>query len=218
MNIHVIIVNYNAGDALRRCVQAVHASSRGARITLVDNASGDGSAEQLRNLYGDRQGIEFLFNASNLGFAPAVNAIARRSTADWLLVLNPDCIVESGTIERLVAALQEDRLAALAGPAVRDVNGRMQRATVRRFPTPKNSLMTASGLWRLGRWFPSFRGIEIKASEISGEAVPCEERWTSLHCSRRTVHEARARASTGSACSCSGGWGTRCSPCPCSSA
>ena len=190
MSVHVIIVNFNAGDALRRCVQAVYANSLGARITLVDNASEDGSAVQLRNLYGDRQGIEFLFNASNLGFAPAVNAVARPSTADWLLVLNPDCIVESGTLERLEAALQEDKQAALAGPAVRDAKGRMQRATVRRFPTPKNSLMTASGLWRLGRWFPSFRGIEVKASEISGDAVPCEAVSGACMLIRREAFEA----------------------------
>ena len=174
MTIHAIIVNYNAGDALQRCVQALQESSKGAKITLVDNASEDGSAERLRNLYGDRQGIEFLFNASNLGFAPAVNAVARRSTADWLLVLNPDCIIDNGALDSLASALRNDDRAALAGPAVRDAKGRMQRATVRYFPRPWNSLMTASGLWRLGRWFPFFKGIEVRASEISGDAVPCE--------------------------------------------
>lgn len=174
MTIHAIIVNYNAGDVLQRCVQALQENSRGAKITLVDNASEDGSAERLRNLYGDRQGIEFLFNASNLGFAPAVNAVARRSAADWLLVLNPDCIVDSGALEQLQYALHNDARAALAGPAVRDAKGRMQRATIRRFPKPWNSLMTASGLWRLGRWFPLLKGIEVKASEVTGDAVPCE--------------------------------------------
>ena len=174
MTIHAIIVNYNAGPTLQRCVQALRESDRGIKVTLVDNASEDGSAERLRGIYGDRQGIEFLFNASNLGFAPAVNAVARRSTADWILVLNPDCIVEPDTSARLLDALQNDPRAALAAPAVRDARGRMQRATVRRFPRPWNSLMTASGLWRLGRWLPSFKGIEVQASELKGDPVPCE--------------------------------------------
>ncbi|MGD9021217.1 MAG: glycosyltransferase family 2 protein [Lysobacterales bacterium] len=174
MTIHAIIVNYNAGDALQRCVQAVREGDQGVKVTLVDNASDDGSAERLRSLYGDRQGIEFLFNASNLGFAPAVNAVARRSTADWILVLNPDCIVEEDTANRLLGALRDDPRAALAAPAVRDAKGRVQRATVRRFPTPKNSLMTASGLWRLGPWLPSLEGIEVRASELQGGATACE--------------------------------------------
>ncbi|MCW8926572.1 MAG: glycosyltransferase family 2 protein [Xanthomonadales bacterium] len=174
MSIDTIIVNYNAGEALQRCVNAVRTGTRHSRIIVIDNASDDGSAERLRNLYGDRSGIEFLFNQANLGFAPAINAVARRSTADWILVLNPDCIVEADTLERLQSALIPDPRSALAGPAVRDKNGRMQRATVRRFPTPWKSLMTASGLWRLGRWFPFMAGVEVDTSKLGQEAISCD--------------------------------------------
>jgi GT2 family glycosyltransferase len=174
MSVDTIIVNYNAGEALQRCVNALHTGTQHTRIVVVDNASDDGSAERLRNLYGDHAGIEFLFNPANLGFARAVNPLARRSKADWILVLNPDCIVEPDTLERLHSALQQDPRAALAGPAVRDAKGRMQRATVRRFPTPWKSLVTATGLWRLGRWFPLFNGIEVDTSPLGREAVACE--------------------------------------------
>lgn len=174
MSIDTIIVNYNAGDTLQRCVNAVHSGTKHSRIFVVDNASDDGSAERLRNLYGDHSGIEFLFNPANLGFARAVNPVARRSTADWILVLNPDCIVEVDTLERLHSAILRAPRAALAGPAVRDENGRMQRATVRRFPTPWKSLVTASGLWRLGRWLPFFTGVEVDTTQLGREAEPCE--------------------------------------------
>lgn len=174
MSIDTIIVNYNAGDALQRCVNALRTGTRHSRIFVVDNASDDGSAERLRNLYGDHAGIEFLFNPTNPGFARAVNPVARRSQADWILVLNPDCIVEAETLERLCSALQHAPQAALAGPAVRDAKGRMQRATVRRFPTPWKSLVTATGLWRLGRWFPFFTGIEVDASLLGQQAVACD--------------------------------------------
>ena len=174
MSIDTIIVNYNAGKALQQCVNALMASTEHTQVTMVDNASDDRSAENLHNLYGNHQGVEFLFNPGNLGFAPAVNAVARRSKADWVLILNPDCILEPETLGRLKAALVEDPRAGLAGPAVRDENGRIQRATLRRFPDPWKSLMTASGLWRLGRWFPAFHGVEVDVSKLGVEVTSCE--------------------------------------------
>ena len=170
MSIDTIIVNYNAGDALQQCVAALLGSSQHSNLTVVDNASADGSAEKLQNLYGHQQGIKFLFNPTNLGFARAVNAVVRRSSADWILILNPDCILESSALGKLKQALESDPRAGLAGPAVQDENGRTQRATLRRFPNPRNSLMTVSGLSRLARWFPAFKGIEIDAT-ASSEAV-----------------------------------------------
>ncbi len=174
MSIATIIVNYNAGEMLQQCVQALLQSTEHTRVTVVDNASSDRSAENLRNLYGDHQSVEFLFNPSNLGFGPAVNAVARRSDADWILILNPDCILDPDTLAKLKAALENDSKAGIAGPAIRDDSGRIQRATVRRFPDPWKSLMTASGLWRLGKWFPAFHGVEVDWSKLTTDTEICD--------------------------------------------
>ena len=163
MSITTIIVNYNAGDLLQRCLQAVMRSSQGSRIVIMDNASSDKSAQNLRNQYGDQQGVEFLFNRTNLGFGPAINAVARNARSDYLLVLNPDCILAPDALERLESAMDADPDAGLAGPAVCDEQGRLQRATVRRFPDPWTSFTTTTGLWRLGRWWPVFNGVEANA-------------------------------------------------------
>ncbi len=174
VSIETIIVNYNAGEVLQRCLKALLASNEQTKITLIDNASSDGSAENISNLYGHHQGIEFLFNATNLGFAAAVNAVARRSSAQWLLILNPDCILRTDALTRLRGALESDGQAALAGPMVLDDSGRVQRATARRFPGPLKSFMTASGLWRLGKWFPGFIGVEIDVATLGNDAEICE--------------------------------------------
>jgi GT2 family glycosyltransferase len=178
MTVETIIVNYNAGGTLLRCVTAVLKSSVPTTVTVVDNASSDGSAETVRSLFGNRQGVEVRFNAQNPGFAPAVNAAARRSEAEWVLILNPDCILEAEALGRLQHALACDNKAALAGPAVLDENGLIQRATLRRFPDPWRSLMTASGLWRLGKWFPVFHGIEVDTTDVNtiatGGAITCD--------------------------------------------
>lgn len=174
MSVAAIIVNFNAGELLQQCVGALQKSSVHARITIVDNASSDGSARNLQSLYGNQQDIEFLFNATNLGFAPAFNAVASRVDADWVLILNPDCVLELTALEHLKTALEKDDRAALAGPAVYDESGRIQRATARRFPNPWKSLMTASGLWRLGKWFPVFHGVEVDVDTL-GEGTEVVE-------------------------------------------
>jgi GT2 family glycosyltransferase len=174
MTIATIIVNFNAGETLQQCVNAILESNVETSLTLVDNASVDRSAEKLQTLYGNQQGIEFLFNPVNLGFAPAVNAVARRSDADMILILNPDCILEPDCLGNLENALEKDPHAGLAGPAVRDESGQIRRATMRRFPDPWKSLMSASGLWRLGKWFPAFNGIEIDATRKTDKATICD--------------------------------------------
>lgn len=190
MSVAAIIINFNAGDLLQKCVNALRNSTTFSRITIVDNASSDGSAQKLLNMYGNRQGIEFLFNPTNLGFAPAVNAVVSRVDADYVLILNPDCILAPTTLEFLQTALDQDGDAALAGPAVHDNRGRIQRATMRRFPGQWKSLMTASGLWRLGRWLPAFHGIEVDVRKFGGEPVIAEAVSGACMLVRRSAFEA----------------------------
>ena len=174
MSIATIIVNFNAGDTLKLCIDALLESSVQTDITVVDNASSDGSAQGLREEYGSRQGISLLFNPENSGFAPAVNKVARGLEASFILILNPDCILSPMSLGHLQAALENDPHAGLAGPAVYDEGGEIQRATIRRFPDPWKSLMTTSGLWRLGKYFPVFSGVEIDASNLSGGPRICD--------------------------------------------
>jgi GT2 family glycosyltransferase len=174
VSIAVIIVNYNAGETLTACVNAVLKSADAIHVTVVDNASTDRSAENLNNLYGNQSAVSFLFNPTNRGFAPAVNTIARHVDAEWVLVLNPDCVVEHRAVAELQSALEDDPQAGLASPAVLDDAGRMQRANRRHFPDPWKSLMTTTGLWRLGRWIPGFSGIEAVHDGSQGEPEVCE--------------------------------------------
>ena len=190
MTIATIIVNYNAGETLQQCVGALLKSTEPTTITIIDNASSDHSAENLQSFYGNHQNVEFLFNATNLGFSPAVNPVARRSDASWILILNPDCILERETLGRLKSALEKDPGAALAGPAVRDESGRLQRATMRRFPGPWKSLMSATGLWRLGKWFPVFHGVEVDTSKLTTDPEICDAVSGACMLVRRSAFEA----------------------------
>ncbi len=202
MTIATIIVNYNAGETLQQCVGALLKSTEPTTITIFDNASSDHSAENLQSFFGNHQNVEFLFNGTNLGFAPAVNLVAGRSDANWILVLNPDCILERETLARLKTALVQDPGAALAGPAVRDENGRLQRATMRRFPGPWKSLMSASGLWRLGKWLPVFHGVEVDVSDLTDDPEICDAVSGACMLVRRSAFEAIGYLDEGYAMHC----------------
>ena len=173
--VEVIIVNYNAGDALTPCVQSVFAQQIPVRLIIVDNASSDGSIASLHNAIGAPENVTVIANSENLGFAKAVNAAARNLEQDrhYLLILNPDCEMLPGSLAALSRALDEDPQAALAGPTVVDREGRVMRGTLRRFPDPWNSFLTFSGLWRLGRWIPAFKGIEM-SGRLPAQTAPAE--------------------------------------------
>jgi GT2 family glycosyltransferase len=174
VSITAIVVNFNAGEALGNCVRALLDSTVNVGVVVADNASTDGSAENLRSLYGDYPGIEILFNPVNLGFAAAVNACARAVRTDWILIINPDCVVERDTIALLSDEAGRDERAALAGPGVLGRDGKLERASLRRFPDPWNSLMTISGLWRLGRWIPLFRGVPVDDASMPAGTVTAD--------------------------------------------
>ncbi len=190
MSIAVIIVNYNAGETLAFCIKSLLKNTEATRVTVVDNASSDHSAQDLNTLYGNRQTIEFLYNHKNIGFAPAVNAVARSSDADFILILNPDCILEPKALHHLKTALEQNPAAGLAGPAVLDAGGHIQKATRRHFPDPWKSLMASSGLWRLGKWFPLLQGVEMTSGPPTQEPEICEAVSGACMLIRRSALEA----------------------------
>jgi len=167
----VVIVNYNAGDALQRSVASVLSTREPLRLIVADNDSSDGSCERLRSLYASNQRLEILENPENLGFAPAVNACCLEAEEPWLLILNPDCELYPGALGKLREALEQDAKAALAAPRVVDRQEQVLRGTLRSFPEPFKALFTATGLWRLAKWLPFFRGVEVREDQLPLETT-----------------------------------------------
>lgn len=164
-SLRVIIVNFNAGETLLACVEAVLAYPGQVSVTVVDNASLDGSVAALRERFGDQPRLEVHCNEENLGFARAVNQVARRADETYVLVLNPDCVLRPGAIDALVDALELDPGAGVAGPWVTDPSGRVQKGTWRRFPDPRRSLMSVTGLHRLSNRSPALAGVDKRGHE-----------------------------------------------------
>ncbi|MDP1536716.1 MAG: glycosyltransferase family 2 protein [Burkholderiales bacterium] len=102
-SIAVIIVNFNAGAMLERCLAALDRQTyRDFRVIVVDNASTDGSVDGIAARH---PGVVLVPAGVNLGFAAGNNLGLRHAgDADWILLLNPDAYAAPDCLERLVAA------------------------------------------------------------------------------------------------------------------
>lgn len=104
----VVIVNFNGGEMLERCLVALDKQTfRDFRVIVVDNASSDGSAEGIEALH---PGVTLLRAGANVGFAAGNNLGIRHATgSEWILLLNPDAYAAPDCIERFMAAASESR-------------------------------------------------------------------------------------------------------------
>jgi len=107
--VSLVIVDYNAGDVLLRCLEAVALQTLlPSRLLLADNAGTDGSFEKARAFVASNPTLagitEILRNEKNLGFAAANNAAATRCDTEFLALLNPDAVPEPDWLEKLLAA------------------------------------------------------------------------------------------------------------------
>ncbi len=129
--ISIVIVSFNTRDLLRACLQSLAGCTLPLHIIVVDNASADGSADMVR--------IEFpnvclLALPENVGFAAGTNVGLRSVSQDYVLLLNPDTIVQSDAIEAMVKFLEAHPRVGLVGPRLLNPDGTPQPAAFR-FPT-----------------------------------------------------------------------------------
>lgn len=103
MNIALIVVNYNSGELLDRCLAAVYGQMRlPDKVVVIDNASADGSLERAQAKW---NGIEVQRMDRNLGFAAANNrGLDACAGCDWVALLNPDAFPEPGWLAALSRA------------------------------------------------------------------------------------------------------------------
>ncbi|MFQ5563997.1 MAG: glycosyltransferase family 2 protein [Parvularculaceae bacterium] len=101
-DVSVIIVNYNSGDRLGRCLDCLKAQTfQDFETIVIDNASSDGSLERART---NGPAAHIINAGENLGFAAANNRAAQKATGAWLAFLNPDAYAAPDWLEQLMAA------------------------------------------------------------------------------------------------------------------
>ena len=125
MTLSIVIVNYNARAELENCLRSLAAAPPAIAhdVTVVDNASADGSPAAVRSGWPAVQLIEL---QNNVGFSAGNNVGIRATRGDLILLLNNDTLVPPGAIDRLVSRLTAHHTAAVAGPRLVDAAGRLE--------------------------------------------------------------------------------------------
>lgn len=172
--ITVIIVNFNAGALLAECVESVLASSLPVKIIVSDNGSTDGSVAQLRHQFGGRANLTIIENRDNLGFAHANNIALQHAEGQYCLLLNPDCIVGTDTLEKMVRFMEAHPDAGMSGCLIRNVDGSEQAGCRRFIPTPWRSFVRVSKLNKLIKNHPRFQDFNMHGTPLPEGPVVVE--------------------------------------------
>lgn len=147
--ISVITVNFNAGPTLIECVRSVLGSTVPVEILIVDNGSTDGSLESLKETLRGDDRVRIIENGANLGFARASNRALAVAAGEFVLFLNPDCVVGPDTLERMGEVMERHPEAGMAGCLILNPDGTEQAGCRRSVPTPRKAFMRAFGFSRL---------------------------------------------------------------------
>jgi N-acetylglucosaminyl-diphospho-decaprenol L-rhamnosyltransferase len=128
--VSAVVVNYNARTHLLECLHSLRAEGV-EEIIVVDNASSDGSLDAVARADPE---VVILPTGGNLGFGSAANRGLAVARGTYVAVLNPDVVVESGTMKALTAALDADPTIGAVAPRVDNPDGTLY-PSVRAFPS-----------------------------------------------------------------------------------
>ncbi len=176
MKLSIIIVNYNVRHYITQCLYSVQRAIRGidADVYVVDNHSQDDSVDYIRKNFPD---VKLIESNHNLGFAKANNIAIRRSTAEYVLMLNPDTIVGENTFRECIKFMDEHPQSGGLGVRMLKCDGGDAMESRRGRPTPMTAFYKMCGLCakfpkshRFGKYYMSYLPWETpqKIEVISG--------------------------------------------------
>ncbi len=153
MQLTVIILSYNVKELLKKAIQAVYDTykSKDLQIIVIDNASSDGSVKMIEK---DFPSVNLIENSTNSGFAAGNNLARKITKGEYVLFLNPDTVVGSGTIAKCLDILSKDEKMGAITCKVLLPNGKIDYSCHRGLPTPWNTFCYFFGPAKL---FPKYK-------------------------------------------------------------
>ncbi len=145
MKLSVVIVNYNVKYFLEQCLYSVAKAGTGIEmeVFVVDNNSVDGSVEMLRQKF---PSVKVIANTVNTGFSKANNQAIRESSGEYVLLLNPDTLVEEDTFIKVIGFMDQHPDAGALGVKMIDGTGKFLPESKRGLPTPSVAFFKMTGL------------------------------------------------------------------------
>lgn len=145
MKLSIVIVNYNVKYFLEQCLRSVDIAMQGidGEIFMVDNASADKSVEMVQQKFPH---VKVIANKDNVGFSKANNQAMRIAKGEYILLLNPDTVVEENTFRQSIKFMDEHPEAGALGVKMIDGKGNFLPESKRGLPTPWVSFYKIFGL------------------------------------------------------------------------
>jgi O-antigen biosynthesis protein len=131
----VVIVNYNVEHFLEQCLQSVRKAMMGieGEVFVVDNNSVDGSVQMIREKFPE---VQLIANKHNPGFSKANNQAISRAKGEYVLLLNPDTVVQEDTFSTCILFMDLHPESGACGVKLIDGKGKFLPESKRGIPTP----------------------------------------------------------------------------------
>lgn len=153
ITVDVVIVSYYTGDVLFECIKSVRETRGLNKIIIVNNGNPPEVENKLSSLAKDNSKITYLSGNGNIGFSKGCNLGASIATSEFLLFLNPDCIVPAiDTLEKLAQALDNPDY-KVATCTILNNDGSIQKTCRRNLLTPQIAISESLGLYKISKIF-----------------------------------------------------------------
>lgn len=186
----VVVINYRTPDLVRQCVGSMlgELEALGARVVIVDNASGDGSVAALAGWLaklGEAAPVDLIASPDNTGFSGGNNIGLNALDAEYYLLVNSDTLVRPGALAAMLAAMEARPDAGVLAPRLEDMDATAQ-ISVFRYHTPVSEFIAGASTGAVTRLL---KGHDVPVP-VSDEAMEAE--WVSFACVmlRRAAMEA----------------------------
>jgi len=158
MDISIIIVNYNVQYFIEQCLNSIFEISHfegKKEVIVIDNASSDGSISMIKTKF---PSVTLIENQDNVGFSVANNQGIAIAKGKYVLLLNPDTIIEEDTLSKCFTEMEKDIKVGAIGVKMVDGAGQFLPESKRGFPSPKISFYRFSGLYKVFPNSPTING------------------------------------------------------------
>jgi GT2 family glycosyltransferase len=132
LNLEIIIVNFNTEKFLEQCLNSIYANKPAGdfKVWVIDNNSKDRSREMVREKF---KQVVLIENDENLGYAGANNIALRLAQGKYILILNPDTVIQPGSLDIMIGFMDKHSEVGVLGPKILNSDGTLQRCC-RSFP------------------------------------------------------------------------------------
>lgn len=149
LDVSIVIVNYNVQYFLEQCLNSIFRNTQFSgkyEVIIIDNASDDGSVDMINDKFTE---VRLIKNDINSGFSVANNQGFKIARGKYILMLNPDTILEELTLQKCFDKMEEDLEIGALGVKMVDGGGRFLPESKRGFPSPIRSFYRFTGIYKL---------------------------------------------------------------------